>query len=339
MNAAGAPHIPPKTTVAGVMGQVLLALLPVIAAHVWFFGPGLLVQILLASCLALLLEALMLKLRQRPLRPFLGDGSAVVAAVLFALCIPPLAPWWVAATGMVFAIVIAKQLYGGLGDNLFNPAMTGFAAVIIAFPAELSRWPLPRGLNPALPGLQDSLQSIFFGPAASRLQIDVISGATPLDALRTARVEQIDITRISNELIFGQLGGAGWEWIALAAALGGAWLLYKGIIHWRVPAAVLGTGLIVATLMWWLQPEISPPPLQQLTTGALVLAAFFIATDPVTGCATPRGQLLFGAGVALLTLAIRRWGGYPDGVAFAILLMNMAAPLIDRLTPKRVYGH
>jgi len=336
---AGAPHVPPMNSVAGIMRQVLYALIPGVAGYVWFFGPGILVQIVLAVGFALAFEALMLKSRGKPLQPFISDYSAVVTGVLFALCVPPLAPWWIALVGMLFAIVIAKHLYGGLGYNLFNPAMVGFAAVIIAFPMELSQWLAPRPLSPGLPGLGATLQAVLTGALPGSIDADAITQATPLDALKTGVAENRLVTEIRAGPMFGDFGGLGWEWIANLYALGGLWLVYKRVISWHVPVAVLATVVFVSTPMWLLGPDINPSPPQHIFSGALVLAAFFIATDPVSGCSTMKGRLIFGAGVAILTLAIRRFGGYPDGVAFAILLMNSAAPLIDRLTRPRAYGH
>lgn len=334
----GPPHLPPVSTVGGVMRNVLYALVPGVAAHLWFFGPGIVFQILLTTGFALGLEAIMLHLRGQPLKLYLTDGSAVVTAVLFALCLPPLAPWWIALTGMAMAVVIAKHLYGGLGYNLFNPAMVGVAAVIVAFPAEMSQWLAPRGLTGTLPGWGDSLRAILTGHAPPA-GWDALTEATPLDRLRTGVAENRAIAEIRAHGIFGDFGGRGWEWIANFYALGGLWLLYRRVISWHVPVATLGTVIALSLPLWLFAPDTNPSPLQHVFSGALVLGAFFIATDPVSGCSTLRGRLAFGAGVAILTLAIRRFGGYPDGVAFAVLLMNMFAPLIDRHTRPRTYGH
>ncbi len=335
----GAPHIPPSVTVGDAMRQVLYALVPAIAAHVWFFGYGILFQIVLAVAFAVGFEAIMLRLRNRPVRLFLGDCSALVTAVLFALCMPPLAPWWITAVGMLFAIVIAKHLYGGLGYNLFNPAMVGFAAVIIAFPLELSQWLAPRQLSPGLPGFMETAQAILTGALPATTSWDAITMATPLDQIRTGVQQGLSLSEIHTDPVFGDFGGLGWEWIANFYAIGGIYLMWKRVISWHVPVAVIATTIIVSAPLWMLGPDIHPSPPERLFAGGLVLAAFFIATDPVSGPATFRGKLVFGAGIAILTLAIRRWGGYPDGVAFAVLLMNMAAPLIDRLTRPRTYGH
>jgi electron transport complex protein RnfD len=337
-SSGGAPHMPPQTTVAGVMRQVLFALVPGIVAHAWFFGPGILVQILLAVAFALGFEAIMLKVRGRDLRLFLGDNSALVTAVLFALCIPPLAPWWISCIAMLFAIVVAKHLYGGLGQNVFNPAMVGYIVVLISFPRDMTQWLPPQSMADYAPGLLDTLTAILTGHLPPPLAWDAITQSTPLDTIKTGIDSGRMVPEIRQAPIFGDFGGLGWEWIANWYALGGIYLLYRRIISWQVPVAVLGSVMLISTASYLLDPGSNPVPLQHVFSGALVLCAFFIATDPVSGCTSAVGRLWFGAGVGVITLVIRRWGGYPDGVAFAVLLMNMAAPLIDRYTKPRAYG-
>jgi len=334
---APAPHLPPRASVRALMLEVLIALVPGVLAYVYFFGPGLLVQIALAVLFALLVEAACLKLRRRALMTFLGDGSAVLAAVLFALCLPPLAPWWVSALGMAVGIGLAKHAYGGLGYNLFNPAMVGYAVVLVSFPLELSQWLAPRGLGSEAPGLIESLRIILVG-AAPGAGWDAISMATPLDTVRQLTAQGQTLVEIRSDPRFGDFGGRGWEWVANFFALGGLWLLIRRKIPWQTPAATLGSVILLSLPFWAMEPDLHPFPLQHVFSGALVLAAFFIVTDPVSGCSTPRGRLIFGAGVGVLTLAIRRWGSYPDAIAFAVLLMNCAAPFIDRYTRPRVYG-
>lgn len=334
---APAPHLSPRGSVRMLMLEVLAALVPGVLVYVYFFGPGLLVQIALSVLFALLVEAACLKLRGRALMPFLGDGSAVLAAVLFALCLPPLAPWWVSALGMAVGIGLAKHAYGGLGYNLFNPAMVGYAVVLVSFPLELSQWLAPRGLGGEAPGLIESLQIILAG-AAPAAGWDAISMATPLDTVRQLTAQGQTLVEIRSDPRFGDFGGRGWEWVANFFALGGLWLLIRRKIPWQTPLATLGSVILLSLPFWAMEPDVHPFPLQHVFSGALVLAAFFIVTDPVSGCSTPRGRLIFGAGVGLLTLAIRRWGSYPDAIAFAVLLMNCAAPFIDRYTRPRVYG-
>ncbi len=330
-----APHLPPRRSVRVVMGWVLLALTPGVIANVVCFGSGPLIQIALAVLFALLFEALMLRLRRQALRPFLTDLSAPLAGVLFALCLPPLAPWWIAAIGMLMAMVLAKHLYGGLGYNLFNPAMVGYAVVLICFPLELSRW--PHSFDASHVGLLDSLRAIFAGipPPPSW---DAIAQATPLDVLRQASASGQTIHETLASPAYLLTNAEAWYWIAAAYAAGGIGLLWLRIIAWQTPVALIGTVLLVSLPLHIFDPDLYLSPLLQLSTGGLVLAAFFIATDPVTGCTSARGRWIFAAGVALLTLTIRRWGAYPDGVAFAILLMNCAAPWIDLHTRPRIFG-
>jgi electron transport complex protein RnfD len=334
----GAPHFSPPVTVQRVMRDVLLALLPGIAACWWYFGTGVLVQILLAIVFALAFEALMLRLRGKDLRLYLGDLSAVVTAVLFALCLPPLAPWWIACVGMLFAIVVAKHLFGGLGHNVFNPAMVGYVVCLISFPRAMTAWLPPLSIAETPLQLPAILSAIFTGALPAGLGWDAITQATPLDTIKTG----VDHGRIVSEIrrapIFGDFGGLGWEWIANWFAIGGFWLMWRRVISWHVPVAMIGTVVALGLAAYLVDPGSSPSPLQHVFSGALVLGAFFIATDPVTGCTSTRGRLWFGAGVGAITLAIRRWGGYPDGVAFAVLIMNMAAPLIDRYTRPTYYG-
>jgi electron transport complex protein RnfD len=338
-DTGAAPHFPPQITVSAVMRQVLFALVPAIAAHAWYFGPGILVQITLAVAFALAFEAGMLKLRGKPPGLFLGDYSAVLTAVLFALCIPPLAPWWIAAVGMFFAIVVAKHLYGGLGHNVFNPAMVGYVVVLISFPQAMTAWLPPTQIAEYSPGLGEILLTILSGSPPGDPGWDAITAATPLDSIRTSVASGQIISEARQAPIFGDFGGLGWEWIANWYAVGGLWLLWRRIISWEVPVTMIGSVLVLGTAAWLLDPGANPAPLQHVFSGALIIGAFFIATDPVSGCTSPRGRLVFGAGVGIITLIIRRWGGYPDGVAFAVLLMNMAAPLIDRFTRPRVFGH
>lgn len=337
--AAGAPHIPAQNSVQKVMAQVLVALLPGVLAHLYYFGIGMLVQIVLALSFAYLFEWLSLLLRKQPLRRFMGDLSAAVTALLFALSLPPLAPWWCSLIGMLFAIVIAKHLFGGLGHNRFNPAMVGLAVLLISFPRIFTYWTPPLMLADTSLSLGDVLYTIFTSQPPGALSWDAITQATPLDQLSTGAATGLLVTEVRQNPVFGDFGGMGWEWIANWYAIGGLWLLWRRVINWRVPVALLLTTFLLTTPFYLFDPDANPLPLQHIFSGATVLAAFFIATDPVSGSATPRGQLLFGVGVAIIMLSIRRWGAYPDGVAFAILVMNMFAPLLDQYTRPRVFGH
>ena len=331
---APAPYLLKDVSVSQVMIQVCIALVPGIAAYTWLIGPAILVQLVIASLAALLAEALMLKVRGKPLALFLSDGSAIVTAWLIALAFPPLAPWWLVALGTVFAIVVAKHLYGGLGQNPFNPAMIAFAVCIVAFPALMSQWPSV--------GLQMSLveqMNIILGLAP---RVDALAGATPLDALKTALKlsdSNVDIAQLlANQDIFGNFAGRGWEWVAGGYLLGGLWMWQRKLITWHVPVAFIGALVVISGALWLYKPAQFASPLFHLFSGGAMIGAFFIATDPVSGCTTPRGKLIFGAGAGLLAYIIRVFGGYPDGVAFAVLLMNLCAPLIDLLTQPPIFG-
>ncbi len=338
--ATPAPHWHGAGDVPAMMRQVLYALLPAACAHVFFYGPGLIINTLLAVLVALATEALALRWRGRPLQPFLGDGSAVVTAVLLAFCLPPLTPWWVTAAGSTFAIGIAKHLYGGLGLNVFNPAMAGYALLLLAFPAELAAWPPPRigDLDYESLSLGQTLFYTFSGRLPDALTLDAVTRATPLELVKAGLGQMHTMEEIRANPVFGDFGGAGWEWVGNFVTLGGAWLFYRGIIRWQLPAATLAGIMLPALLFWLADPQTHPSPLFHLWTGGTLLAAFFIATDPVSSPVTSRGQLVFGAGCGLIIFIIRSWGSFPDGVAFAVLLMNAAVPVIDRYTRPRIYG-
>ncbi len=326
------PHLHADTSVSKVMLTVCAALLPAVAVSLMLFGWAVIVQILLASLTALAAEALMLKVRQRPLAPFLGDGSALVTAWLLALSLPAISPWWLTVLGTLFAIVVVKQLYGGLGYNVFNPAMAGYAMLLVSFPLEMTRWQVPG--QPL--SLAQSLSLIFGGPQ----DMDAVSGATVLDHLKTQlRLGETGIDPLMQSPLFGFFGGTGWEWINLALLAGGLFLLWRKIIGWQIPVAMLASLALCAGLFHVIDPNQYASPLFHVSSGAAILGAFFIATDPVSAATSPRGRLIYGAGIGLLVYVIRTWGGYPDGVAFAVLLMNMVAPLIDHYTKPRVFGH
>jgi len=330
------PFVHGPNSVNRVMLQVVYALVPAVAAYIWFFGWGVLVNILWASAVALGLEAAVLAARRKPMRPYLTDGSALVTAVLLAFALPPLAPWWLTVVGVVFAIVIAKHLYGGLGFNPFNPAMVGYVTLLISFPLEMTTWPAAQA--PHLGPLQ-ALGYIFTGDLPAGLALDTISGATPLDAMKTQLGLERTVSEVLRQPTFGAVGGAGWEIVNGLVLLGGLWLVFRRTISWHTPVGMLGALFVIALVFHLSAPDQYAGPFFHLASGGAILGAFFIATDPVSGATSARGRLLFGAGAGILTYVIRTWGGYPDGVAFSVLLMNMAAPTIDYYTQPRVFGH
>lgn len=340
MAYASSPFAHNPQNVTRVMLEVVYALVPAILGYVWLFGPGVLFNIAIASTAALLAEAAMLGWRGTPVRPAVTDGSALVTAVLLAMALPPLSPWWLITVGIIFAIVIAKQLYGGLGYNPFNPAMIGYVALLISFPVEMTTWLAPTELREGSLGLGAMFSYVFTGQLPGGLSLDSITAATPLDAMKT----QLGLERTVLEIregspIFASFGGTGWQVVNGLILLGGLWLVLRRIISWHVPVGMLGSLFLLSGLFHMYNPDHYPGPLFHLSTGAAMLGAFFIATDPTSGATSPRGRLVFGLGAGALVYVIRTFGGYPDAVAFSVLLMNMAAPTIDYYTQPRVYGH
>ncbi|MCL2644401.1 MAG: RnfABCDGE type electron transport complex subunit D [Betaproteobacteria bacterium] len=317
------PHIRQPASVQRVMMTVLVALLPGIAAYVWQVGAGILVNLVIATVTALAAEALVLKLRKRPLLITLTDGSAVVSAWLIALILPSIVPWWLTVIAVLVAVGGAKHLYGGIGQNPFNPAMAAYCAMIVAYPALMSQWPSVDGVDFAT-----QLQLILGG---SR-EIDGITGATALDTMRTGLRNQGDVHTILASNTFGLAGGRGWEWIAAGYLAGGIFLLARRVITWHLPLGfVVGIG-VTAGVSWLIAPDSFPSPLFHLASGGAMLAAFFIVTDPITCANSPLGKFIFAAGVGVIAWVIRTFGVYPDGIAFAVLLMNICVPLINHAT-------
>lgn len=328
------PHARGPVSTQWIMQQVLLATVPGIIVLTHFFGFGILVNILWGSVVALACEALALTLRRRPPLFYLKDCSALVTAFLLGIALPPYSPWWLIAIGIASAILLAKHLYGGLGHNPFNPAMTGYVIVLISFPQHMTAWAPPRGVVQELPGLLDALRACFF-PAA----YDGVTMPTPLDVLKHHHGLLIeDLWRHNPQ--FGRWAGLGWEWANIAFLAGGLWLLYQRIYTWHAPVAMLASLSLLAAVFYDGGSSASGgSPLFHLFSGGTMLGAFFIVTDPVTSAASLRGRLIYGALVGMLIYIIRVRGSYPDAVAFAVLAMNFAAPFIDYYTQPRTYGH
>jgi len=340
---ASSPHIAQHNSVQSVMYKVLLAMIPGTIAMIVWFGWGVLINIILASVVALSCEALMLMLRKRPLKPYLFDGSALLTAALLALALPQLAPWWLTLIGTAFAIIVAKHLYGGLGFNPFNPAMVGYVVVIISFPKEMTHWVPPLLEDYTLLTFTETLRVIFLGELPLTYGWDAITMATPLDTIKTQLGLELSINEIETHKeygsMFGSVGGFGWEWVNGLFLATGIYLCIKGIIDWRIPAGVIAAILVLSNLFALYDYASFTPPTFHLFSGGIMLAAFFIATDPVTAATTTKGRWLYGAGIGVFIYIIRTWGSYPDGIAFAVILMNMAAPLLDYYTMPRAFGH
>lgn len=308
---------------AWFMRQTLAALVPGTAVMTWYFGAGILINLVLCMTFAAATEAVMLKCRRRPVAS-LKDGSALLTGALLGLCLPPLVPLHVAALGVMFALIFGKHLYGGTGQNLFNPAMLGFAVLIVSFPLSMSLWP-DRGA---------AIESheLFSSKLGRSAQPDGITAATPLDAYRLRQ-------GMTNQEFFQdhqQQNLKTWATISLAFAAGGLYLVFRRIIPWRTPVAFIGTLIVLSVVFYDGGSSASlGSPYFHLMTGATMLAAFFVVTDPVTCPAHPLGLLVFGMGVGLVTFIIRSVGAYPEGIAFGVLLMNAVSPLIDHLLADR----
>jgi len=337
------PHAHSPGSTGNVMQQVMLACIPGLIALSYFFGPGTLINVVMACFTAVVCEAGVLKLRNRPIAFYLNDYSALVTGVLLGLALPPYCPWWVVAVGTASAIILAKHLYGGMGYNPFNPAMVGYVILLISFPLEMTQWAVPRPLleeGQALMGPLSALQQIWFGGGAESI-FDSYTGATPLDVFKQNSSQLLDqLYRDAPVLAEGRWAGAGVEWANVGFLIGGLYLLYKRIFTWHAPVSMLASIFILSSLFYdGGSSNSGGSPLFHLLSGATMLGAFFIATDPVSSAVSTKGRLIYGAGIGVLVYLIRVWGNYPDAVAFAVLLMNFAAPFIDHYTLPRTYGH
>jgi len=307
------------------MRTVLLATVPGLLTLLWFYGWGVLFNLILAATTALIVEASVARMRRQPLRPALRDASALVSAILLAAALPAYSPWWLTVTATATGLLFGKHVYGGTGKNPFNPAMLGFACVMIMFPRAMTQWPA-HGLD-----LAATLQQI----SGSGQAPDAWAQATALDTLRTNTSLTMDELFASHPA-FGHFGGRGAEWVNLAFLSGGVFLLQRRVFSWHAPLGMLAS-LFVTSLLCWngSGSDSHGSPLFHLLSGATMLGAFFIVTEPVSGAKSAAARLLFGVGVGLLTYTIRTWGGYPDGLAFAVLLMNLCVPALERFAVRR----
>jgi electron transport complex protein RnfD len=337
-----------KTPVTSLM---FIAIIPGLFALTLFFGWGSLLNITIASITAIIFEVIILKLRKREVIFHLKDHSVLLTALLLAISLPPLTPWWIPVIGIFFSVVIAKNLYGVHGYHPFNPAMVGYAVLLISFPIQMTAWPAPismdlKGIE--VPGLWQSIKivfPIFTLDASNHLtenilnQVDAYTAATPLDIFRQNSSFLID--RLYKDQLYFMQGiwaGYGWEWINICFFLGGCFLLYQKILTWHIPLGILGSLIVLSSVFYDGGSSSSlGSPIFHLLSGATMLGAFFIASDPVTSPNSFRGKLLYGILIGILIFIIRSWGSYPDAIAFAVLIMNFFSPLIDRLTRLKGY--
>jgi electron transport complex protein RnfD len=299
---------------------------------------------ILVLCIAsaLAAEAICLRIARKPVFLFLKDGSAVLTAWLLAMTLPPWTPWWIAVFGGMFAIIVGKQIFGEVGQNVFNPAMLARVALLVSFPVEMTFWvePLPL-FSQGAPNFMESLAITFMGVPS----MDAVSSASVIGHVKTGFTQGHSVAESLSSIEFdivahgvGTVAGSMGETSALLIALGGLALIMLRIITWHIPVAMLGTVALLAAASHSIAPQQYPDALFHLFSGGVMLGAFFIATDLVTSPSTRTGQVIFGAGCGALVFIIRSWGAFPEGVGFAVLLMNAATPLIDHYVRPRIYG-
>lgn len=325
------PAIKERSTVSMLMFTVILGLLPPLFLQIGFFGYQILGNLFFGIGFALFLEAVCLKLRNYPIRPFILDGSAFVTAWLLIISVPANIPIWTLLIGIFFSIVVAKHAYGGIGSNPFNPAMIGYAVLLISFPKIMTNWPISDGFE-----IRNFIQfSQFFSIANINEAYDAIVSATPLDQIKTS----LFLGKEVNALPISLSTLSSYQMIAILYFLGGLFLVYKKVITWHLPLSLILSIYTFSGLLHLYDQNTYMSPLFHLLNGATFLAAFFIITDPVSSPTTFKGKIIFGILIGLITVIIRNYGGYPDGIAFAVIFMNICVPLIEKFTQPKVFGY
>lgn len=341
LNLSSSPHQRRARDTGQIMRLVCYAMIPGILAQVYWFGIGVLIQVAIAVVFALASEAAILAVRGRPVKRVLADYSAVLTALLIAVCLPAHLPWWMTALAASFAIIIVKQLYGGLGQNLFNPAMIAYVVLLISFPAAMTNWVVPAAHTNI--SLSHTINDIFVSNGINNsLLNDGVTAATPLDSVKTelsqgtTYQESLQSINMTDSILASDYSA--WAWINMAYLLGGLLLLQLKVINWHIPVGVLSGVVIFGVLLALIDGGHYASPLFHVLNGSIMLGAFFIATDPVSASTTPKGRLFYGFLIGFWIIIIRTFGNYPDAVAFAVVITNMAVPLIDYYTRPRVYG-
>ena len=302
---SGTPHVRSKESIQSIMRDVIIALVHATAAGIYYFGLRALILIVAAIISAVFFEWLYEKITKKPVT--INDLSAVVTGLLLAMNLPASAPVWVAIVGSAFAIIFAKQLFGGLGQNFINPALAGRAFLLASYPTEMTTWVVPNGLA-----------------------ADAATYATPLAQLKNGALDAS-----LKQLVMGQVGGTIGETCAIALIIGGIYLLYKHVISWKIPVIYIATVFILFAVIGRHGMRM---PLQEIFAGGVMLGGIFMATDYASSPVTPKGQVIFAVGAGLLTYLIRTFGGYPEGVSYSILIMNCCVPLIERFTEPTIFG-
>ena len=324
LTVSGSPHIHGDSSVKKIMYTVVMAMVPAMLVSVYFFGLDALRVLLISSLACLFFEWLIQKyLIKGPVT--INDGSALVTGILLAFNVPSTLPIWILLVGAFISIGMGKMSFGGLGKNPFNPALVGRVFLLISFPVQMTSWPAPK---------------LLFGSVTST---DAMGGATPLgflkEGLKNQTVPELmkDMPDYAMELI-GFMGGSLGEVSVIALLLGAIYMLAKKVITWEIPTAYIGSVIIFTGILWLINPDMYISPVFHLLTGGLILGAFYMATDMVSSPISSKGQILFGIGCGVITILIRIWGAYPEGVSFAILIMNAFTPLINRGFKPKHFG-
>ncbi|VFP79484.1 electron transport complex subunit RsxD [Candidatus Erwinia haradaeae] len=348
MPIASAPYARSNCTTSRIMMLVILAMIPGIAIQYYFFGWGNLIQILLSASIAIISEAIILRFRGYQIINTLKDNSGLLTATILGVSIPSLSPWWIITIGTIFSIIIAKQIYGGLGQNPFNPAMVGYVVLLISFPVQMTTWIPADNIKSFTHCFTETFHVIIYNyatpnktPLIKNLNVDGISQATPLDYFKTSLHEGQTAHDILEKPMYKNFltQESCWRWINAGFFIGGIFLLVTRTIHWHIPVGFLASLTFCSIISYFYSPDHLLPPIIHLFSGSTMLGAFFIATDPVTASTTSHGRLIYSMIIGILTWLIRSYGGYPDGIAFGVLLANICVPLIDHYTQPRVYGH
>ena len=316
------PHLHSKTTTSVLMRDVVIALLPAVIVSVVFYGWKELLVLAVSVLSCILIEWSVTKyLLRKPCT--IGDWSAAVTGILLALNLPSTTPWWVVLIGAIVAIGVAKMTFGGLGQNVFNPALVGRVFLLISFPTYMTHWVQPQGL---------------FG-------VDAVSGATPLGVIKEGLMQGASVPDLMaahgysySQMLFANIGGSAGEACAIALLVGFVYLLVRKVIKPWITLSILGTVAVVSAVFWLANPMQFTDPLFNLLTGGLILGSCFMATDYVTSPMTTKGGIIFGIGIGFITLMIRYFGSYPEGVSFAILIMNSVVPLLNKWFHQKKYG-
>ena len=321
LTVSPSPHIHSDDSTRKIMYRVVFALIPALIWSVFVFGPDALRVTAIAVIACIAVEYIIQKYLMK-VKPSINDGSALITGILLAFNVPAGLPWWIIVIGAVAAMGIGKLSFGGLGNNIFNPALVGRVFLLISFPVQMTTWPVTR-----------------------QATVDAVSSATPLALIKEGITSGTPVSQLlqdmpsASDMLLGNTAGSLGEISALMLILGGLYLLFKKVITWHIPVSVIGSVAIIAGIFWLADPQSYINPVYHLLTGGLMLGAIFMATDMVTSPMTPRGQIIYGVGIGAITISIRLFGAYPEGISFAILIMNAFTPLINNyVKPKRFGG-